>query len=236
MSQPTSGVAPATSTRHHATPGPASWPGSRTPGFGASKASPSPGSVASQAGATPRPASAHHSAAPARPAYGPGTPDPSEPGLRTADSSGHHTWVRRVGAAAVDLVPLIAGIALVAVGYAWALLEAVRQRSVAPQWRAGAEELGTGLVLLAGGVLWMAVSRWWLQGRTGRSVGKRLLSLALVADPGGRPIGARMAALRDAVHLLDAVTVVGWCWPLWDARGRTFADMVMRTVVVRSTR
>jgi Mce-associated membrane protein len=32
-------------------------------------------------------------------------------------------------------------------------------------------------------------------------------------------------------HVLDTASVVGWLWPLWDSRRRTFADMLLRTEV-----
>jgi Mce-associated membrane protein len=38
--------------------------------------------------------------------------------------------------------------------------------------------------------------------------------------------------LREFAHLLDtAAAFVGWFWPLWDSRRRTFADMLLRTEV-----
>jgi Mce-associated membrane protein len=37
--------------------------------------------------------------------------------------------------------------------------------------------------------------------------------------------------LRDVAHLLDTASIVGWLWPLWDSRRRTFADMLTRTEV-----
>jgi Mce-associated membrane protein len=37
---------------------------------------------------------------------------------------------------------------------------------------------------------------------------------------------------RDVAHLLDtAALFVGWLWPLWDRRHRTFADLLLRTEV-----
>lgn len=37
---------------------------------------------------------------------------------------------------------------------------------------------------------------------------------------------------RDAAHLLDtAALFLGWLWPLWDRRRRTFADLLLRTEV-----
>lgn len=39
-------------------------------------------------------------------------------------------------------------------------------------------------------------------------------------------------ALRDLAHVLDTLPfALGWLWPLLDARGRTFADMLIRTEV-----
>ncbi|WP_142277868.1 RDD family protein, partial [Mycobacterium avium] len=39
--------------------------------------------------------------------------------------------------------------------------------------------------------------------------------------------------LRDLAHLLDTASIVGWLWPLWDSRRRTFADMLAGTEVRR---
>ena len=47
----------------------------------------------------------------------------------------------------------------------------------------------------------------------------------------GEAIGPWGLLLRDLAHLLDTVSVVGWLWPLWDSRRRTFADMLLRTEV-----
>jgi Mce-associated membrane protein len=38
--------------------------------------------------------------------------------------------------------------------------------------------------------------------------------------------------VRDIAHLLDtAALFIGWLWPLWDRRGRTFADRLLRSEV-----
>ena len=38
--------------------------------------------------------------------------------------------------------------------------------------------------------------------------------------------------LRELAHLLDTLSVfVGWLWPLWDSRRRTFADLLLGTEV-----
>jgi Mce-associated membrane protein len=52
----------------------------------------------------------------------------------------------------------------------------------------------------------------------------------------GEAPGPWRLLLRDLAHLLDTMSlVVGWLWPLWDSRRRTFADMLLGTEVQRVT-
>ena len=91
------------------------------------------------------------------------------------------------------------------------------------------------VVLLVASLVGTAIGIWnrsFLQGRTGQSVGKRVVGIRLVAEATLAPPGPAQAFLRDLCHVLDAYSYVGYLWPLWDARRRTFADMVMRTLVV----
>jgi uncharacterized RDD family membrane protein YckC len=76
-------------------------------------------------------------------------------------------------------------------------------------------------------------NRWILAGRTGQSWGRRALNIRLLGDETGRPIGGGMAFVRDICHILDSLACyIGWLFPLWDARRQTFADKIMKTVVV----
>ncbi|MFJ9414909.1 hypothetical protein ACIRPT_12165 [Streptomyces sp. NPDC101227] len=44
-----------------------------------------------------------------------------------------------------------------------------------------------------------------------------------------------MALVRRMCHALDSVPCsIGYLWSAWDAKDQTFADKVMRTVVVRT--
>ena len=86
------------------------------------------------------------------------------------------------------------------------------------------------LMLIAFG--WHWYNRWLIAGRTGQSMGKRVLETKLVAEVNGQPIGAVNAFLRDLLHILDGIAYIGYLWPLWDAKRQTFADMIMKTVVV----
>jgi len=52
--------------------------------------------------------------------------------------------------------------------------------------------------------------------------------------PDGSAVGVVRLTLRELAHLLDTLALcVGWLWPLWDRRRRTFADLLARTEVVR---
>jgi uncharacterized RDD family membrane protein YckC len=76
-------------------------------------------------------------------------------------------------------------------------------------------------------------NRWILGGRTGQTWGRRTLNIRMVSEQTGQPIGAGMAFLRDLCHILDSLSCyIGWLWPLWDAKRQTFADKIMKTVVV----
>ncbi|WP_434742259.1 RDD family protein [Micromonospora sp. SH-82] len=84
-----------------------------------------------------------------------------------------------------------------------------------------------------GFVVW-GVNRWWLAGRTGQSLGRKLLGIRLVSAGTGRPIGPVKAAARDLAHVLDgAIFYIGYLFPFWTAKRQTLADMVTRTVVAR---
>jgi len=93
------------------------------------------------------------------------------------------------------------------------------------------------LAYLAAALVSWSITLWnrvFRQGRTGQSIGKRVLGIRLVAEAGLRPVGALTAFLRELAHYADAISYVGYLWPLWDARRRTFADMLLKTVVIKA--
>lgn len=82
-------------------------------------------------------------------------------------------------------------------------------------------------------VLAMAVNRLVLPAVKGFSLGRALFGIAVV-NRTGSPVGVWRLLVRDLAHLLDtAALFVGWLWPLWDRRRRTFADLLLRTEVHR---
>ncbi len=128
-------------------------------------------------------------------------------------------WQIRAGALAVDVLPgmgVVTTMALVSLtvpshGMWWWVCIAV-----------------VGLTILV-----MLVNRLLLPTVLGWSLGRALCRIVVVRRDGAA-VGAWGLLLRDLAHLLDTASVmVGWLWPLWDARHRTFADMLLRTEVRR---
>jgi hypothetical protein len=91
------------------------------------------------------------------------------------------------------------------------------------------------LLWLLGPAIWV-YNRWILQGRSGQSWGKQVMSIRLARADDGQAVGGAIALLRDLAHLLDALPCIlfpiGFLWPIWDTRRQTFADKIMNTVVV----
>jgi uncharacterized RDD family membrane protein YckC len=97
----------------------------------------------------------------------------------------------------------------------------------------GAGSVVCALAVLAGFLLAACNVIIW-QGRTGHSLGKRAIGARLVSIESGRPLGAGVTAVRQLCHILNAFPCyLGYLWPLWDARSQTFADKIVRSVVVR---
>jgi Mce-associated membrane protein len=87
--------------------------------------------------------------------------------------------------------------------------------------------------VLAAAALLTMVNRVVLPAVSGWSLGRALMGIAVVF-PDGDPVGVGWLLCRDLAHLLDTLSVfVGWLWPLWDPRRRTFADLLLGTEVHR---
>ncbi|WP_406813141.1 RDD family protein [Mycobacterium sp. M23085] len=127
-------------------------------------------------------------------------------------------WPSRVGAFAVDVLPGIAVIITMAL-----VLLTVPARG-GWWWLA--------ICILGSVTLLVLVNRLLLPVITGWTLGRALVGIEVTRRTGDAP-GPWTLLLRDAAHLLDTATIVGWLWPLWDSRRRTFADMVARTEVRR---
>lgn len=125
------------------------------------------------------------------------------------------SWPARAGALAVDLLPGAAVIATM-----------VLLAATAPVW-GWLWWVFTAIAAVAG--LATIVNRWLLPSVTGWSLGRALFGIR-IATRSGDAAGTARLMLRDVAHLLDTASLfVGWLWPLWDRRNRTFADFLLRT-------
>lgn len=89
-----------------------------------------------------------------------------------------------------------------------------------------------GLVALGWGLY-----NGYLQGQTGQSYGKKIAKIRTVNAETGQLIGGGMGVGRFALHILDILPCcvpVGFLWPLWDSNRQTFADKILKTVVVKA--
>ena len=90
---------------------------------------------------------------------------------------------------------------------------------------------GIGAVLMLAALGWTIYNRWLIGGRTGQSLGKRVLRLHLVGEQTVEPISPLNAFVRDRAHprpgdrrRISLATVA--------RQRKTFADMIMQTVVI----
>jgi Mce-associated membrane protein len=139
--------------------------------------------------------------------------------IEEASESEPAPWRNRVGAFAIDVLPGAAVIATTVL-----VFFTVPPRS-GWSW--------TCISVIAVVAVLIVVNRIVLPTITGWSLGRALCGIEVVRGDGA-PTGVWGLLLRDLAHLLDTASVVGWLWPLWDARRRTFADMLLRTEVRRA--
>ena len=123
----------------------------------------------------------------------------------------------RLGAIALDVLP---GAAVCAAMLLLAYTTAPASRL---RW--------TFVAVLAVVAIAVVVNRVVLPGVAGWSLGRAVFGIRVVGA-GGQSAGMFRLLLRELAHVLDtAAAFVGWLWPLWDRRHRTFADMLLRTEV-----
>ena len=163
---------------------------------------------------------------PGQPGYPPVQPGYGQPGYAPVEGPGTYmgrqlaNWPQRVVAYLLDMA-----VFSVPVAVAFLLASASGGSS---------SDSGAGIVII-GYLIGLALhvyNRMLMQGRTGRSIGKRALNLRLVRMSDGQPVGAVMAFVRELVHTLDGICLIGYLFPLWDARRQTFADKIVNTVVL----
>ena len=138
--------------------------------------------------------------------------DPNQPGV----GANYALWPKRVLSYLIDFAILIPAYVVyfvgLAIGDAFGLLIAF-----------------VGLIGMIGIAVWNICLK---QGSTGQTVGKGVIGTKLIGEETGQPIGALMAFVRQLAHILDGFCFIGYLWPLWDDKRQTFADKIMKTIVV----
>lgn len=93
------------------------------------------------------------------------------------------------------------------------------------------------VVGLVGYAALVALAIWnvaYRRGKTGQTLGQKLVNISTLSEETGQPIGFGNAFARHLCHILDGMACyIGFLFPLWDEKRQTFADKIMRTVVVR---
>ncbi len=163
------------------------------------------------------------------PAYG------QQPGYG-APAGPYAHWGKRVGSYLIDgLLTALAAIPLW-IGYIMLIAgaETTTENGVTTIENNDVSPVALILILL-GFVTYIGFFIWntcLKQGRTGYSIGKGVLGIKLIKEQTGQPIGAGMAFVRQIAHILDGFCLLGYLWPLWDAKRQTFADKIVGTVVL----
>jgi uncharacterized RDD family membrane protein YckC len=138
--------------------------------------------------------------------------DPYAPYIAAPTIPDYANWGQRVGAYLIDVAPTV-------------LLVIILARISVSLWVLG------WLVSLG----WTIYNRWYLGGTTGQSIGKLALSIRLVSEETGQPVGMLMAFVRDICHVVDSIICyIGFLFPLWDAKRQTLADKIVKTVVINA--
>lgn len=136
-------------------------------------------------------------------------------------------WAWRVGAFLLDVLLFFPAYMVVAVA---APITVDAEATETTHDMAVVALLGS-YVLIVGFAVWNFILR---QGRTGQTLGKKWVGIRLISEETGRPLGAWLTFGRNLLHVLDNLACyIGYLWPLWDAKRQTFADKIVKSVVVR---
>ncbi|TDU88981.1 putative RDD family membrane protein YckC [Kribbella voronezhensis] len=134
-------------------------------------------------------------------------------------------WGSRVGASILDsliaLVPIPIGVVT-----AVAISGSMEQMT-----DSGRTAMAVGYLAYFVLVIWNRIIR---QGRTGQSLGKKMLGLKLVAKSTGRPLGVGRCLGREVCGIVLAnLCFLDLLWPLWDQQHQTWHDKIVASIVVK---
>jgi uncharacterized RDD family membrane protein YckC len=180
------------------------------------------------------------------PSYQPPEPYPFGPYTYQAvpvafATSGYASWISRVGAYFIDAICGALAAFPAYVGY-FMLVSQLYTTTSADGTTTEVHLKGSAAIpvtfMLIGGLTGLAFFIWNVclrQGRTGATIGKSVLAIRTVSLSEGRPIGPVMAFVRYLCRFFDGLLCgLGYLWPLWDSKNQTFADKIVRTVVINA--
>lgn len=88
-----------------------------------------------------------------------------------------------------------------------------------------------GVLLMIAFVIYQIVQ----EGRTGQTIGKKIVGTRTLKEDTGQPLGGGMAFVRQIAHMLDSLPCyLGYLWPAWDSKRQTFSDKVCGSIVIVS--
>ncbi len=73
---------------------------------------------------------------------------------------------------------------------------------------------------------------YYMNGAAGQTPGKKIIGIKVVSEETGQVIGGGLGIVRGLAHFLDGFFFIGYLFPLWDPKRQTFADKIMKTVVL----
>jgi uncharacterized RDD family membrane protein YckC len=169
-------------------------------------------------------------------AYQGGYPGGPVPGMPPFAS-----WGARLGALLIDalIFNLVPGILMI-IGYSKLISTALDTTCDSTTGTCSTPSApGSAIVLLLLGALLSFVAglvMCYLEGTKGQTPGKKALGIKVLRELDGQPLGFGMAFVRRLCHSLDgAACYIGFLWPLWDDKKQTFADKIVKSVVVKTS-
>jgi uncharacterized RDD family membrane protein YckC len=146
---------------------------------------------------------------------------------------------RRAGALVIDTLLSLIGVIPMVIGTVMLVIAApdvdelgntIDGTGNGGQAAVGGLLIALGILLTIGIQIWNRIFR---MGRTGQSVGKKMLGLKLINEQTGQPIGAMQSFLRELLGgLINQVVYLSYLWMLWDDNKQTLADKIVHSTVI----
>lgn len=177
---------------------------------------------------------------PPPPPPGGGFPPPPPPSYGqpvsgvAADGRRYASWGERVISYIIDYVPAFV-LQLIGFVLGWPRTEVV-ERDFGGYNYTVTQSTGYGFTVYLFSlfaILWMLWNKGYLEGSTGKSIGKRMTGLTTVKEDTNQPLGPGMGIVRIILLWVDfAICYVGVLWPLWDPKRQCLVSDKVTTAVV----